>query len=66
MALEPKLLQKLLVPRLEDREGNLLTFFVTVYYYVYDGETIIKDYSFWPENKDMADSVRDYVDNLEL
>lgn len=64
--MEPVKLRKLLVPRLEDRDGTLLTFFVTVEYYVYEGEIVIEGYSYWPENKDMADSVRDYVDNLEL
>jgi hypothetical protein len=59
-------LGKSLVAKLQDKEGDLLTFFVTVEYYVYEGETVIKEYSYWPDNKDMADSVRDYVDNLVL
>jgi hypothetical protein len=66
MGIEPKLLEKSLVVKLEDKEGDLLTFLVTVDYVVCDGETVIEGYSYWPDNKDMADSVRDYVDNLEL
>jgi hypothetical protein len=66
MSSEPKLLSKLLVAKLQDRENELLTFLVTVEYYVYEGETVIESYSYWPDNKDMADSVRDYVDNLVL
>jgi hypothetical protein len=55
---------KCLVAGLENRFGEMLTYFVTVEYKICDVGCVITHIDYWPRDPDMRESVEDYVNSV--